>query len=90
MRVVIVIGWLMPRRFRGTSAERRLRDYVVGLVDRCIERGWADHDNWVSHLQQLHDLAVKDELLHMGVDQLHQDLGMEQVARSSAMRRSDF
>jgi len=56
-RILAIIAPLVPERFRGTAAEKELRDYVVGLVERAIRSASDNPKQWTATLGRLADVC---------------------------------
>ena len=76
-RLIARAGSLIPRRIRGTRAERRVRAVIEDFVDRAATEAPRDYRRWHAALRLLHDHARETRLQGVSARELRSMLEMQ-------------
>ena len=67
---VVSLRKRIPRRWRGTSLQRQIRDLVIDVARRAEHGAGGNYDQWAETLQRLHDQAQEGRLRGMALSEL--------------------
>ncbi|MFO0875603.1 MAG: hypothetical protein U0575_16785 [Phycisphaerales bacterium] len=71
-RAMSVIGRAVPLSWRGSHADRAVREYVIDLVRRASAEAPAAYRPWIATMRALHEQAEANRLRGVTVDQLRE------------------
>lgn len=69
-RLAAIIRKRVPRRWRGTALERKIRDEIINVARRAVHGTGGDYHRWSETMQRLHDQVVQQRLRGMAVSEL--------------------